>query len=138
MSEQNSNLKEIRKKLMNQVGIIMKPLSEYAGNFPISDSASVKIHLSKPKQRIEKSHIDARLSSIGLFGNLFQVNTQMISETFAVYLGIGLNPRDPNDQQYKHWFLLEGDDKVIYFGNSITQEELMANGVSKVRIDCEE
>ncbi len=138
MSEQNKSFREISKRLMNTVGVIMRPLSEYAGNFPISDHCSIKIYLPRPKKRSEKPHIDARQSPIGLFGDLFQINTQMISETFALYIGIGLNPRDPNDKQYKHWFLLEGDDKVIYFGNAITPEELAENGVSKVRIDCEE
>ncbi len=140
MSEKNSqeSFREIRQGIVNMLGIVMRPLNEYSGSFPISDTCSVKIHLPKPQKRGEKPHIDARHSPIGLFGDLFQVNTQMISETFALYLGIGLNPRDPNDKQYKHWFLLEGDDKAIYFGNATTLEELAKNGVSKVRIDCEE
>lgn len=140
MSGQNSqdSFREIKQKIMNMVGIIMRPLNEYSGNFPISDHCSVKIYLPKPKKRSEKPHIDARQSPIGLFGDLFQINTQIINETFAVYLGMGLNPRDPNDKQYKHWFLLEEDDKVIYFGNAVTPAELENNGVSKVMIDCED
>lgn len=132
---------EIRKELRNQLSGLKRNIFENCYELPADKGKAVRITLierpeeQKPKKDSENSIGPCKMitsSQLGLYSeDMVLVNTEFI-ESYALYLGIGLDPDVPSDKQPKHWFLMENAGKPSYFGSMTNNTDLIKAGISLI------
>lgn len=122
-----TNLVKTLDKIMEKQ--VSSDSNEYS--IPIFGAKKVIVTVFRPKPKFKKGQ--NKVSKIGLnFGDLVKLDTAQNSDTFAVYVGEGLDPNNPNDYEKKQWFLAEGESNIHYYGNLLTAKDMAPLGIKKV------
>lgn len=113
--------------------IMERPVSSDSNEYsiPIFGGEKVIVTIFRSKSKSKKGQNKA--SKIGLnFGDLVKLDTAQNSDTFAIYVGEGLDPNNPNDHEKKQWFLAEGEPNIHYYGNLLTAKDMTPLGIKKI------